>query len=93
MDQASQILSHGGMDPMAELIALRAENARLKAIGTQGYRLGVKASEKGAVCVYGLGKFPTTLYAPQWEALLAYGPNIQAFITKHKAVLSTKKLS
>jgi hypothetical protein len=52
----------------AELERLRAENAALKARATKGVTL--KVSEKGGVSVYGLGRFPVTLYREQWEKLL-----------------------
>lgn len=49
----------------------------------------LKVSEKGAVSLYGLGKFPVTLYRGQWEKLLAIVPDIKAFIEEHKSELST----
>ncbi len=53
-------------------------------------RLTIKRSEKGAVCVYGLGRFPVTLYASQWERLLNDAPRISAFIAANRATLATK---
>lgn len=55
----------------AELDRLRAELAALKAAAVSGARISYKVSEKGALSVYGLGRFPVTLYAGQWERLLA----------------------
>ncbi|PYR03174.1 MAG: hypothetical protein DMG00_27045, partial [Acidobacteria bacterium] len=52
----------------AELERLRAENERLKNRQTRGVSL--KVSEKGGVSVYGLGRFPVTLYKEQWARLL-----------------------
>jgi cell division protein FtsB len=69
----------------AELEALRAENARLKE--AKARNIGVKISEKGAVSLYGVGRFPVTLYRNQWLALLDYAPSIQQFIDGHKAEL------
>jgi hypothetical protein len=58
-----------------ELEALRAENEALKrqAAGAKRDGIGVKISEKGAICVYGLGRFPVSLYASQWARLLTDG--------------------
>jgi hypothetical protein len=53
-----------------------------------GVRL--KVSEKGAVSVYGLGRFPVTLYKEQWLKLLDMSSDIQAFIKAHEAQLKAK---
>ena len=65
-----------------ELAALREENARLKAANDakRNQKLSLKVSEKGGVSLYGLGRFPVTLYASQWERLLATAPQLQEFI-------------
>ena len=73
----------------AELERLRAENAALKGRAAKG--LTLKVSEKGAVSVYGLGRFPVTLYKEQWEKLLAMTDDIRAFITEHEAELKIKE--
>lgn len=52
--------------------------------------LTIKASEKGAVSVYGLGRFPVTLYYEQWLRLLAIGEKIKTFGETHKAQLRSK---
>lgn len=72
----------------ADLEAARAENERLKASAKTG--LTIKRSEKGAVSVYGLGRYPVTLYWEQWERLLAVGKDVTAFISANKANLATK---
>jgi hypothetical protein len=72
----------------AELERLRAENERLKNRQTRGVSL--KVSEKGGVSVYGLGRFPVTLYKEQWTRLLAMADDIQAFIRENDAKLKTK---
>lgn len=64
---------------------LQAENAQLKAMATA--KLAIKISEKGAVSVYGVGRFPATFYRGQWLALLDYADNIKAFIEANKAKL------
>lgn len=71
---------------------LMAEIARLKAQAkTLPQGLTLKVSEKGAVSVYGLGRFPVTLYASQWERLIADGSKVQAFIEANRTVLKHKE--
>ena len=72
----------------AELERLKAENAALKARGGKG--LSLKVSEKGGVSVYGLGRFPVTLYMEQWTKLLDMADDIRAFIEEHQAELKKK---
>jgi hypothetical protein len=76
-------------DVQAELERLRAENATLKARNTRG--ISLKVSEKGGVSVYGLGRFPVTLYKEQWAKLLAMADEIRAFIEENEAKLKTKE--
>ena len=73
----------------SELEKLRAENAALKARTARGVSL--KVSEKGGVSVYGLGRFPVTLYKEQWTKLLDMAGDIRAFITEHDAELKAKE--
>jgi hypothetical protein len=75
-------------DVTAELERLRAENARLKQRPAGGGSLRV--SQKGAVSVYGLGRFPVTLYKEQWVRLLDMGDEIRTFIRDHESELKTK---
>jgi hypothetical protein len=77
-------------DLQAELERLRAENESLKQ-NKRGAAVSMKVSEKGAVSVYGLGRFPVTLYQEQWTKLLAMAPEIKAFIEENKAQLKTKE--
>ncbi len=53
-------------------------------------RLSMKVSDKGALSVYGLGRFPVTLYRGQWERLLATADDIKAFITANASLLAVK---
>jgi len=53
-------------------------------------KLNLKVSKKGAVSVYGLGRFPVTLYKEQWLSLLAITGDIRAFIEVNEAELTTK---
>jgi hypothetical protein len=76
-------------DVQSELDRLRAENAALKARGSRGVSL--KVSEKGGVSVYGLGRFPVTLYKEQWAKLLDMADDIRGFITEHDAELKAKE--
>jgi hypothetical protein len=72
----------------AELQRLRQENAALKKGATAGIRM--KVSEKGAVSIYGMGRFPVTLYKEQWLKLLDMSDDIRAFIIANEAQLKTK---
>jgi len=75
-------------DMKAELERLRAENERLKNKTSRGTSL--KVSEKGGVSVYGLGRFPVTLYKEQWTKLLDMADEIRAFIKDNESKLKTK---
>ena len=72
-----------------ELARLRVENERLRAHRAAG-DVTLRVSEKGAVSVYGLGRFPVTLYQEQWEKLLAHADEIRAFITENRERLKKK---
>jgi hypothetical protein len=72
----------------AELERLRSENERLKSQGRRG--LSLRVSEKGGVSIYGLGRFPVTLYKEQWTKLLAMSDEIRAVIAEHDAELKAK---
>lgn len=77
-------------DVHAELERLRAENETLKQ-AKRGAPVSMKVSEKGAVSVYGLGRFPVTLYQEQWLKLLALSADIHTFIDENKGKLKTKE--
>jgi hypothetical protein len=77
-------------DIQKELERLRAENESLKQ-GKRGGPISMKVSEKGAVSVYGLGRFPVTLYQEQWNKLLAISGEIKTFIEENKSRLKTKE--
>jgi hypothetical protein len=76
-------------DLKAELERLKAENEALKTTSRGSGSLRV--SEKGAVSVYGLGRFPVTLYKEQWEKLLAMSDQIRSFITLNDHLLKKKE--
>ena len=73
----------------AELERLRTENAALKRGASSGIRM--KVSEKGAVSVYGMGRFPITLYKEQWLKLLDMAAEIRAFIAANESQLKAKE--
>ena len=72
----------------AELERLRAENAALKSSSSKG--VSMKVSEKGGLSVYGLGRFPVTLYKEQWEKLLDLSADIRHFIKDNADKLKVK---
>lgn len=72
----------------AELERLRSENALLKKGAAKG--ISMKVSEKGGLSVYGMGRFPVTLYKEQWLKLLDLSAEIRAFIAAHEAELKSK---
>ena len=76
-------------DLRAELERLKVENATLKSRSSKGVSL--KVSEKGGVSVYGLGRFPVTLYKEQWTKLLDMAEDIRSFLQEHDAELKTKE--
>jgi hypothetical protein len=76
-------------DVKAELERLRAENAALKNRTQRG--ISLKVSEKGGLSVYGLGRFPVTLYKEQWSRLLDMADDIRAFLRENDSKLKTKE--
>jgi hypothetical protein len=72
----------------AELERLKAENESLKRRPEKG--LSLKVSQKGAVSLYGLGRFPVTLYQEQWTRLLDMADEIRRFLVEHAAELKVK---
>jgi len=73
----------------AELERLRAENAQLKNKDRGG--LTLKVSEKGALSLYGMGRFPVTLYKEQWLRILGSAVEIEAFIRENDSKLKAKE--
>ena len=72
-----------------ELERLRAENAALKKTSSKG--ISMKVSEKGGLSIYGLGRFPITLYKEQWNKLLDMADDIRAFLKANDAQLKAKE--
>jgi len=77
-------------DLQKEVERLRAENNQLKSRRGTG-EISLRVSEKGAVSVYGLGRFPVTLYQEQWERLLAHSDAIRTFIEENRPRLKKKE--
>jgi hypothetical protein len=73
----------------AELERLRAENDQLKNKGVRG--LSLKVSEKGGLSLYGVGRFPVTLYKEQWRKILGMAGEIEEFIRKNESSLKSKE--
>ena len=71
-----------------ELERLRNENTALKKGAATG--ITMKVSEKGGLSVYGMGRFPITLYKEQWLKLLDMSDDIRAFIAANGGTLKTK---
>ena len=71
-----------------KLARLEAENQALK--GRRSGNLSLKVSEKGGLSVYGLGRFPVTLYKEQWLKLLGFAGEIESFIKENESQLKTK---
>ncbi len=76
-------------DLKAEIERLKSENQELKE-KKKNKDLTFKVSAKGAVSVYGMGRFPVTLYKEQWERLLERTEDIKVFIKENEADLTTK---
>ncbi len=72
----------------AELQRLQAENETLKTRASR--TISMKVSEKGGVSIYGLGRFPVTLYKEQWAKLLDMADEIRAFLKDNDSKLKTK---
>jgi hypothetical protein len=78
-------------DLKKEIERLKAENEALKTTKPQRGSLTMKVSEKGALSVYGMGRFPVTLYKEQWLKLLSISEDIKKFISENEAQLKTKE--
>jgi hypothetical protein len=72
---------------------LKAQLAALqeKVKGRQRGEISFKVSEKGGVSVYGLGRFPVTLYYEQWIRLLDQAHQLREFLDENKPSLKLKQ--
>lgn len=81
----------GKKETLEQMVArLQAENEALKAAKAKAATITVRASEKGGVSVYGLGRFPVTLYQEQWQKLATAMPGILTFIKENQDKLKVK---
>ena len=75
-----------------KLARLEAENRALKEqVQRKPGQLSLKVSEKGGLSIYGLGRFPVTLYKEQWVRLLDYADEIKAFLKANDQQLKAKQ--
>ena len=81
-------MAEANEEMQAELERLRAENEGLKAKKTQEKRLQV--SQKGAVSLYGIRRFPITFYADEWDIILGMADEVRTFISQHDTELKRK---
>ena len=70
---------------------LKAKLAELEAKQKRGSTMSFKVSDKGGVSVYGLGRFPVTLYYEQWNKLLDRAEDLREFLESNKDKLKLKE--
>jgi len=70
---------------------LKARLTELERKGTRSGSLEFRVGEKGGVSVYGLGRFPVTLYYEQWVRLLDAGADLKSFLENNKSKLKLKE--
>lgn len=90
-DKNTDVTKLSAKDMAAYVVWLQEENSRLRAEKATAGGLGYRVSAKGAVSVYGMGRFPVTLYREQWEKLFAHKGQIEGFIRENAAKLSSKE--
>lgn len=76
----------------AQIAQLQAQNAALLAARASRSKISFKVSEKGALSVYGLQRFPVTLYREQWERIFAHADEFKTFIAANDATLTKKEV-
>ena len=81
-------MTQSNSELLALIAKLQADLVAAKA--AKGRSLSLKVSEKGAVSLYGMGRFPVTLYGSQWERLLNEADTIKAFLVTNASLLSVK---
>ena len=90
LDEILGLLGEEDVDGLKDkVLQLQEENRRLKSTDTSG--LTFKVSQKGGVSVYGLGRFPVTLYKGQWLRLLAQAQDIKHFISQNEDLLTDSR--
>ncbi len=77
-------------EPTKEELLKRIAELEQEAQARKPTALEFRVSDKGGVSVYGLGRFPVTLYYEQWTRLLARTDELRAFIEENKGKLKRK---
>ncbi len=77
-------------EPSYEELKAKLADLEKQVQGRKRGALDFKVSEKGGVSVYGLGRFPVTLYYEQWVRLLDQAEQIRAFLEENKSQLKIK---
>ena len=77
-------------EPTYEELKARLEELEKQQGPKRTGSLEFRVSEKGGVSVYGLGRFPVTLYYEQWTRLLEAGDRLREFLEENKAKLKLK---
>ncbi|HEV2419030.1 MAG TPA: hypothetical protein VGX94_14635 [Terriglobia bacterium] len=80
-------------EPTKEELQARIAELEKQVAGRKTGRLEFRVSEKGGVSVYGLGRFPVTLYYEQWMRLLGAAEDLRAFLEENKGKLKLKEMS
>jgi hypothetical protein len=72
-------------EPSYEELKARLAELERQGAGRRSGQLDFRVGEKGGVSVYGLGRFPVTLYYEQWVRLLEASTQLRAFLEENKA--------
>jgi hypothetical protein len=78
-------------EPTYEELKARLEELEKKKTGQRSGALEFRVGEKGGVSVYGLGRFPVTLYYEQWVRLLDRAQDLRTFLEENKSKLKLKE--
>jgi hypothetical protein len=78
-------------EPTYEELKAELEKVKSQKDKVRTGELSFKVSEKGAVSVYGLGRFPVTLYQEQWTRLLGVAEDLKQFIVENSSKLKVKE--
>ena len=78
-------------EPTKEELMARIAELEKQAGAKKSGRMEFKVSEKGGVSVYGLGRFPVTLYYEQWMRLLDAADGLRTFLEENKSKLKLKE--
>lgn len=76
--------------PVVTITQAEYDALQAKAAGRSTAKLSLRVSPKGGISVYGLQRWPVTLYAAQWDRVLGHGDAIKAFAKENAAKLATR---